>query len=158
MPWRLHACGRWERGKHLAPARELHGKGLMVCVGAMPCRETLAGVTWFSKVFSELLISRGDLGGNFSLGNGPKADAQLGQGRAGSLTLAGLCWSMALGLLKTLHHPWSGVFLFIALLTHQPYFYFSALSPTTTFQASLGNGLLEQRNCMNVALLKIVAG
>lgn len=35
----------------------------------------------------------------------------------------------------------------LALLTHQPYFYFSALSPTTTFQASLGNGLLEQRNC-----------
>lgn len=54
---------------------------------------------------------------------------------------------MALGLLKALSHSWSEIFLFFALLTHQLYFYFSALSPPATFQASLGNGLLEQRNC-----------
>lgn len=61
---------------------------------------------------------------------------------------AGLCWLMTLGLLKLLSHSWSGVFLFFALLTHQLYFYFSALSPLATFQASLGNGLLEQKNCV----------
>lgn len=120
----------------------------MVRVGAAPARETLVLSPGSAKVSSGLIISTGDLGGNFSLGDGHKADAQLGQGRAGSLTLPGLCWSVALGLLKTQHHPRSRVFLFLDLLTHQPYFYFSALSPTTTFQASLGNGLLEQRNCV----------
>lgn len=51
--------------------------------------------------------------------------------------LVGLCWSMALRLLKTLSHSWSGVFLLFALLTHWLFFYFSALSSHATFQASL---------------------